>query len=216
MINLKEKYQKHISESTRFGPRQFEVPYVLNNLVDGPTIEIGGNSSLFKWTLVRRGWPFTLIDPMNPAFNNGKNHRLATCIHGDIRKLSPSQTGRFPNVLLVSVLEHIGLSAYGQTKDWKSSPREEQRKAFEHCLTFIAPGGRIIVTLPHSNKEEEQDPKFSLRYNNKMLRDLQAGHKLIDQRFYRLAKPGFLDRWEEVPVNKTIGHRSNVCFILEL
>jgi hypothetical protein len=27
------------------GPRQFEVPYVLNNLIDGPALEIGGNNS---------------------------------------------------------------------------------------------------------------------------------------------------------------------------
>ena len=208
-------YPKFISESSRTGPRQFEVPYVLNNLIDGKTIEIGGNSSLFKWVLVRRGVPFTLIDPMDPSFNNKHNHRLATCIHGDIRKFTPKQLGTFPNVLLVSVLEHISLPAYGQTKDWKNSPRIEQKKAFEHCLKFVAPGGRIIVTLPHSNKAEEKDPKFALRYNNEMLEDLQHGHKLIDQKFFRLIQPGYLDRWRQVPVANTIGARSNVCFVLE-
>lgn len=208
-------YPKYISESAHAGPRQFEVPYVLNNLIDGKTIEIGGNSSLFKWVLIRRGHPFTLIDPMDPSFNNKQNHRLATCIHGDIRKFSPKQLGIFPNVLLVSVLEHIGLAAYGQNKDWKYSPRAEQKKVFEHCLKFVAPGGRIIVTLPHSNKEEEKDPSFSLRYNNEMLSDLQHGHKLIDQKFFKMTRPGYFDRWEEVPAFETIGYRSNVCFILE-
>jgi hypothetical protein len=191
------------------------VPYVLNNLIDGKTIEIGGNSSLFKWVLIRRGESFTLIDPLDPAFNNKHNHRLATCIKGDIRKYTPAQLGYFPNVLLVSVLEHISLSAYGHKKDWKGSPREEQKKAFEHCLKFVAPGGRIIVTLPHSNKAEEKDPKFALRYNNEMLADLQHGHKLIDQKFFRISKPVHLDRWEEVPAGKTKDHRSNVCFVLE-
>ena len=208
-------YPKYISESAHTGPRQFEVPYVLNNLIDGKTIEIGGNTSLFKWVLIRRGLPFTLIDPMDPSFNNRNNHRLATCIQGDIRKFSPEQLGVFPNVLLVSVLEHISLPAYGQKKDWKGTPRIEQKKAFEHCLKFVAPGGRIIVTLPHSNKPEEKDPKFCLRYNNEMLRDLQKGHRLIDQKFFKLTKPAYLDRWAEVPAAQTVGSRSNVCFVLE-
>lgn len=212
---MPNKYTKFISESVNQGPRQFEVPYVANNLVPGPAIEIGGNSSLFKWLFVRRGWPFTLIDPMNPAFNNGHNHKLATCIHGDIRKYTPAQLGRFPNVLLVSVLEHISLPAYNQPKDWKVSPRKEQLKAFNHCLKFIAPRGRIIVTLPHSNEKEESDPKFALRYNNEMLQDLQSGHKLIDQKFFRLIKPANLDRWEETTAKNTVGFRSNVCFVLE-
>ena len=115
------KYPKYISESANKGPRSFEVPYVLNNLIDGPSLEIGGHSSLFKWVFIRRGYPFTLIDPMNPVFNNKQNHRLATCIKGDIRKYTPEDLGTFPNVLLISVLEHISLSAYGQLKDWRHS-----------------------------------------------------------------------------------------------
>jgi len=209
-------YSKYISESTRQGPRQFEVPYAINHLIDGPTIEIGGYDSLFKWVLTRRGWPFTLIDPREMSGFKKKNNKLATCIEGDIRLYSAADLGTFPNVLLVSVLEHIGLSAYGQKKDWEGSPREEQRKAFLHCLKFVAPGGRIIVTLPYSNKTEEEDPKFLLKYNSEMLADLQEGHKVIDQRFFVLRKPAHLDRWDEVLVKDTIDHRSNVCFVLEL
>ena len=209
--NKPNQYERFVSESSRTGPRQFEVPYVINNLVDGPAIEIGGNDSLFKWVFARRGWPFTLIDPMGV----GLKHKLATCIRGDIRKHTPKKLGTFPNVLLVSVLEHISLPAYNQKKDWQGSPRAEQLKAFKHCMKFVKPGGRIIVTLPHSNAPAEQDPKFSLRYNNNMLADLYREGRLLDQSFFRLEHPTYLDRWKTVSQKQTVNHRSNVCFVLE-
>jgi len=209
------KYNKFISESNQIGPRQFEVPYVLNNLIPGNTIEIGGNSSLFKGVLIRRGEPFTLIDPMNPAFNEGRNHKLATCIHGDIRKYSIKELGQFNNVLLVSVLEHIGLKAYNMPKDWEFSPAQEQLKAFSHCMSFVKPKGRIICTLPYGTKIEEKDPKFLLRYTNKMLKNLYQDYKLIDLKFFTIDGDPSLDRWKEVPEKETYKRRSNVCFVLE-
>jgi len=206
---------QYISECPYSGPRSFEVPYVLNNLLDGSTIEIGGNQSLFKWALIRKGNPFTMIDPMGTNFNNNHNHRLATCLKGDIRKFSPKDLGTFENVLLVSVLEHISLPAYGQQKDWQGSPREEQLKAFRHCMKFVKPGGRMIATMPHSTKPEEKDPKFSLRYNRSMLNDLYKGFNLVDEKLFILKDPAHMDRWIEVPEEETKGRRSNVCFILE-
>ena len=205
-----------MSECPYNGPRCFEVPYVINHLIPGASIEIGGNQSLFKWALIRRGEKFTLIDPLGTKFNNGANHRLATCLKGDIRSHTPQQLGKFNNVLLVSVLEHISLPAYGQKKDWSGSPRKSQLKAFNHCLKFIKPGGRIIVTLPHTTKDEETDPKFALRYNRDMLDDLQKGHKVIDEKFFIMEKPQWMDRWQEVPESQTIDRRSNVCFTLSL
>ena len=166
--------------------------------------------------MIRRGEPFTLIDPIGTTFNNGHNHRLATCMKGDIRHHTANELGKFDNVLLVSVLEHISLPAYGQTKDWAGSPREEQLKAFRHCMSFVKPGGRMICTMPHTTKEEEKDPKFSLRYNRSMLDDLYDGFKLIDEKLFILTKPHHFDRWKEVDESKTVGIRSNVCFTLEL
>jgi hypothetical protein len=203
-----------ISESSYAGPRSFEVPYVLNRLKEGNTIEIGGNQSLFKWALVRRGKPFTLIDPMGTTFNNKQNHRLATCIKGDIRKYTSKDLGKFTNVLLVSVLEHIGLKAYGQPKDWVSSARLEQLKAFKHCMSFVKQDGQMLCTLPFTNNKEEKDPNFLLRYNKEMLNDLYKGYKLLDERFYILNQPTHLDRWKEVTLQETKDHRSNVCFTL--
>jgi hypothetical protein len=169
---------------------------------------------LFKWAFVHRGWPFTLIDPIGTTFNNKKNHCLATCLKGDVRKVTPDKLGVFPNVLLVSVLEHIGLKAYVSSKDWENSPRAEQLQAFKHCMKFVAPGGRMLVTLPYTNKEAAKDPNFLLRYNSEMLVDLQRGYKLIDQKFFMMRTPLHLDRWQEVSEAVAGKRRSNVCFIL--
>lgn len=209
-------YWQFTSECPYSGPRSFEVPYVVNSLVPGNTIEIGGNQSLFKWVLIRRDNKFTLIDPMGTTFNNKQNHRLATCIKGDIREYTPKDLGKFSNVLLVSVLEHISLPAYGQKKDWKDSPRKEQLRAFRHCMKFVKSDGIMICTLPHSTKPEEKDPKFSLRYNRSMLNDLYDGFELVDESFFILSRPSYVDRWKQVPENAVNGRRSNVCFKLRL
>jgi hypothetical protein len=206
-------YWQYYSESYLQGPRCFEIPFVVNNIKEGNSLEIGANLSLFKWFFVRRGYPFTLIDPIGANFNNGKNNPLATCIKEDIRKKTSKELGTFTNVLLVSVLEHIGLGSYKQEKSY--SPIKEQLKTFRHCMSFVKKTGRMICTLPYSVVKQTTELNFLLKYNYNMIQDLYKGYNLVDEKFYILTKPIHLDRWKEVSRRETEGHRGNICFVLE-
>ena len=175
MIKIKKgEYQKHICECTLGGPRSYEVPYAINHLIDGTTLEIGGNRSLFAWVLCRRGWEYTIVDPI---LKEDRHSDFGTYIKEDIRKLNTKNIGTFDNVLLVSVLEHISLPAYGQSKDWKESPRKTQLEAFKYCMDFVKTGGRMIVTLPYTVKKEWKNPKQMLRYNDEMIKDYRMDIK---------------------------------------
>lgn len=202
------------SISTQRGPRSFEVPYVLDNIIDGSILEIGGNKSLLKWALLRRGEEYTLIDPLGTEFRGCEELDNIKQLTGDIRKEKSSKLGKFDNVILMSTLEHIGLPGYRQKEDWHKwgSKRKAQLNTFRHCMSFVKNNGIMICTLPYK-KNKNLINRNLIRYSRAMINDLQEGFTLIDEKIFALADKK-LDRWMQVEEEDINGRRANICFVI--
>jgi SAM-dependent methyltransferase len=84
---------------------------------------------------------------------------------------------KYALILSISTLEHVG---------WDEDPRDEARvlRAFENLQGLLAPGGRLVVTIP-------------LGYNPSLDQKIEEGRISFTERVYLKRKPRS-NRWSEV------------------
>lgn len=88
-------------------------------------------------------------------------------INIDIVDFNPPH--RYDVIVSISTLEHVGWDvAYNETRD----PRKIYL-AIEKLKSLLAPGGKLVVTLP-------------IDYNHNLQPDLTAGKRLFDEQYYFL------------------------------
>ena len=94
-------------------------------------------------------------------------------VYGDLREL-PFRDGCFDTVICASTLEHVGMDnrGYGDEAGRSGDPASEQAAALRELLRVVAPGGRVLITLPYGRAE---DFGWFRQYDEAALRELLDG-----------------------------------------
>lgn len=76
-------------------------------------------------------------------------------VYSDLREL-PFRDKSFDTVTCASTLEHIGMDNrdYGSAQPRAGDPAVEAARALQELVRVLAPGGRILLTLPYGIRED--------------------------------------------------------------
>src|SRR5262245_47621194 len=122
--------------------RLVEVPWIVERLGHPQhLLDVGATDSFYLDDLLATGATVTLLDTRPVLLPPGSQAHIAL---RDITSPLPSTWDAvFDLVICCSVLDHIGLDAYGNTAD---------AQALERCVANLvritAPGGRLLLTVP--------------------------------------------------------------------
>jgi hypothetical protein len=106
--------------------RHFHVIKDLCRLAQGTVLEVGTGDGIVKRCVQPFVKTYTVMDV---------NFRLQPDVLGDVRIPVPSLVDRFDVVIATEVLEHI--------------PFEDFSTCLGHLHTYLRPGGRLLLTVPH-------------------------------------------------------------------
>jgi hypothetical protein len=133
-------------QGERFTFRGHELPYTLHRYNNAYRNERTVEISIAKWFLSRAD-NGRVLEVGNVLAHYGmtgqtvldKYETVPGVLNDDIVDYSPEQP--FDTVLAVSTLEHVG---------WDEQPREPEKvfRAFESVRNSVAPGGKLLVTVP--------------------------------------------------------------------
>lgn len=119
--------------------RAVEIPWVLGKL-DGANhiLDVGSAGAKYLPSLALRGESVTAIDTRPFAAPPGIDGRQM-----DARHLPADWNGRFDAITCISVLDHVGLDAYGNTEDKEALPA-----VIAELERVTVKGGRLLLTVP--------------------------------------------------------------------
>ncbi|MEV4319672.1 hypothetical protein [Actinocrispum sp. NPDC049592] len=137
---------KAMRQNERFLFRGEELPYTLHRYNNAYRNERTVEISIARWFLTREP-NGRILEIGNVLAHYGltgqtvldKYETVPGVINEDIVDWTPEQ--KFDTVLAVSTLEHVG---------WDETPREPEKvfAAFEAVRSYVAPGGKLLVTCP--------------------------------------------------------------------
>lgn len=129
--------------------RSVEIPWLVANLGKPKRIlDVGSRDATYVKDLVATGAEVTLCDTQPfPAINS-----VWQWI-GSAAEMPAEWTGRFDLVTCVSVLDHVGLEAYGNAADDTLLERTVAELA-----RVTAPGGRLLLTVPFGRDQVTTHP----------------------------------------------------------
>lgn len=139
-----------------FSERVVEFPWVLGQAPAGRVLDAG--SALNHRHVLDRLLPrveelhIVTLAPEDQAFTElGVSY-----LYADLRDL-PLRDGAYDTIVSISTLEHVGMdnTAYG-AKGASAAPdaRAELRRAVGELRRLLAPGGRLLVTVPYGRRED--------------------------------------------------------------
>lgn len=178
-----------------WGERTVEVPWMLNKIKGKSCIDIGSAESCYVNELLGKGIDNLVLNDIR-KFETHKGDSRVTCSVSDIRLKSPKDLGKFDNVLCISTLEHIALTAYGQNREvgLHNSAYYPQREAFAHMMKFLKEGGQAILTVPYGRFE---DSGWVIVYDEGMIRELVAPYQVLEETYFTLVDREN-DKWKKV------------------
>lgn len=166
--------------------RIIEFPFVLKQIKDpkAKILEVGCCESLLAFHLASIGHSITGVDLNDYEFS----HPNLKFIKGDICNIN-LPTNYFDYIILVSVLEHIGLGAYGE-----KAFEDGDKKTFQRLKNCLKNDGRFIITVPYGKGALTKTQRV---YDAEKLDDLLHG-LVIEKEFYYKG----LDQKYWIPVAK--------------
>lgn len=119
--------------------RRVEVPWIVAHL-ERPQrlLDVGAADCFYVDDLLATGAAVTLLDTRPIAAPRG-----ATTVRGDVCQLPDDWRGRFDLVVCCSVLDHIGLDAYGNVAVIGALDQ-----AVRELTRITQAGGRLLLTVP--------------------------------------------------------------------
>jgi SAM-dependent methyltransferase len=144
--------------------RAIEYPWVLTQVrrlkPNALVLDVGCAESLLSHELIARGFRVIGLDIRDYPF---KNRRMLFVKRNVLDTKLPN--GMFDAILVVSTIEHIGLSAYGQlTLDDKGDV-----KAIKELYRILRPKGIMILTTPYIGSCPFRVSSFERNYNRQRL-----------------------------------------------
>jgi SAM-dependent methyltransferase len=132
-----------------------EIPWLLAQGVRGRTLDAG--SSLNHKVYLDLVLPavdelhIVTLEPESASFPE----RRISYAYSDLRRL-PYRDGYFDTVVSVSTLEHVGMDnrGYGSATEQAVDAQLESEAAVRELRRTLAPGGRILITVPYGESED--------------------------------------------------------------
>lgn len=159
--------------------RAAEYPWVLSQLAylekGCLVLDVGCSESILSQALVLKGYTVVGLDLKDNPFNN---KHLTFVRRNVLNTHFPDDF--FDGIIIVSTIEHVGLSVYGQTIDSNAD-----LKAIHELSRVLKLGGIIILTTPFVGNEPTRITPVERRYGDEGLRKLVSGlHILREDYFY--------------------------------
>ena len=158
--------------------RIVEVPFAmaaLGRVKPGARIlDVGSAESTFPLSAASLGYRVTAIDPRPLPYShpNLESH-AARFEEWD----APSD--RFAGVFLISTIEHVGLSAYGERAYGSPEPCEgADLDLINRVHGLLAPDGIMVLTTPYGQRETTELERI---YDDESLRKLLADWEIVER-----------------------------------
>ncbi|MCO5191968.1 MAG: class I SAM-dependent methyltransferase [Anaerolineae bacterium] len=175
-------YARHFNTPIKFADGDWQVnerivewPYVFGSVFADPVpirlLEFGCTRSYLAISLASLGHDVTGIDLRPYPFQ----HPNFNFVQGNVLAFEPSLP--FDCIVSVSVLEHIGLGAYGESPDAAAL-----QMVIGKLNTLLRPGGRLIVTVPFGRSYADE---FLRSFSFADLTTLFHTFKFADESYYR-------------------------------
>jgi SAM-dependent methyltransferase len=170
--------------------RIVEYPVVLRWIKDsGRVLDIGCVSSRLPIQLASLGYEVHGLDTREYGFT----HPNLTFHRSDVFRWTPEV--KYDVIVLVSVVEHFGLGAYGD-----AVAHEADKQAVELITKWLAPGGQLLVSVPFG--VALQTRKYRV-YDSARLRHLFGHLKWVRERYFTRRNgawlPGSAAEIEKIP-----------------
>lgn len=136
--------------------RTVEIPFVLSQYHgEARVLEIGFAHAEPRYVEALQSLEIPLLVGLDLVPGNQKLAQVFSPVVGDVRT-SLFRAGAFDLVLLVSTVEHVGRdnSGYGIDRDGASIDEHPDRSAIATIARWLAPGGRLLVTVPFGRFED--------------------------------------------------------------
>jgi len=152
--------------------RIIEFPFILKQIKNpnAKILEVGSCESLLALHLASMGHSITAVDLNDYEFG----HPNLKFIKGDICNIN-LPINYFDYIILVSVLEHIGLGAYGE-----KAFEDGDKKTLQHLKNCLKNDGRFIITVPYGKGALTKTQRV---YDAEKFDDLLHG-LVIEKEFY--------------------------------
>jgi SAM-dependent methyltransferase len=194
--------------------RAIEYPWVLAQIKrlksNALILDVGCAESLLSHELIARGFRVIGLDIRDYPFKNRqmlfvKRNILDTKLPNDM----------FDAIIVVSTIEHIGLSAYGQL----TLDDEGDVKAMKELYRILKPKGIIILTTPYIGSCPFRVNGFERNYNRQRLQKLLEDFRIVREDYFYPKKTGGKFYWERMN-RESIDQESFVesglaCLVLE-
>lgn len=167
---IPEQYQLYVTE------RILELPFVHRTLRQEPgsrILEFGCTNSALSIKLASRGLEVVGIDLRQHTLT----HPNFTFYQGDFFN-QKFTNGSFNAIIAVSAVEHVGLGAYGETKNEK----RDDHRLVEAFRDLLVPGGQFILTVPFG--VGKITPRYRI-YDSDALSKLTQGFHIEKEEYYR-------------------------------
>ncbi|MFL5844082.1 MAG: methyltransferase domain-containing protein [Solirubrobacteraceae bacterium] len=138
-----------------YDERVVEYPWVMAQGLGGRTLDAGSvfNHPHVLEPVLRE---VTTLDIVTLAPEQWSFPELgATYVYADLRDL-PYRDGHFETIVCVSTLDHVGMdnAEYGIAEPRATDPATEVDRAVAELVRVLAPGGRLLITVPYGAPED--------------------------------------------------------------
>lgn len=133
-------YLRKLLTIRQINERILEIPFVLSK-IRGTVLDVGSNESPVSLMLASIGHKVTALDLRNSTFE----HPNLQNVCADITRWK--KDNYFDAVICLSTLEHIGLEVYGG-----EIIKNGDQEAIDNIYTSLKVGGKLLLTVPASNK----------------------------------------------------------------
>lgn len=167
--------EKHLT--VHFSERIVENAFVIQNIPKDKNIsilEVGCTGSKASLYLMNLGYKVQGID----FFDYDVSHPNFTFIKGDFFR-QDFRENSFDVVILLSVIEHVGLNAYGENM----VDSEEDYKMVTKIHEILKPNGILLLTTPYGNFPST--PNFRV-YTQERINALLKDFQRVECSYYKL------------------------------
>jgi len=194
--------------------RAIEYPWVLAQVKrlksNALILDVGCAESLLSHELIARGFRVVGLDIRDYPF---KNRKMLFIKRNVLDTKLPNNV--FDAILVVSTIEHIGLSVYGQL----TLDDEGDVKAMKELYRILRPKGIMILTTPYIGSCPFRVSSFERNYNRQRLQKLLEGFRIVGEDYFYPRKIGKKFCWERMN-RESIDRESFVepglaCLVLE-